>query len=225
MWQGENPIRRVKMPKLNNRRERFLTREESERLLNELAGVGKQLHNMALLSLHTGLRAGEVFNLRWRDIDLENKMIHVSDPKNKEPRKALMTEQVKAMFQSKLSEDSHHEEYVFRSTKGAIILEISNAFARAVKRLGLNDGVTDRRQKVYFHTLRHTYCSWLAIQGTPILTISKLAGHKSLAMTERYSHLSPDHKRDAVNQLEQYLQGMGNTTNCAAPGYLDTSLG
>jgi integrase len=206
LWQGENPVKRVKMPRLNNRRERFLTREEAEMLLNELACYSKQLHDMALLSLQTGLRAGEIFNVRWRDIDLENRMIHVSDPKNTESRKALMTEEVKAMFRARRSDDNAQEEYVFKSTKGERVLEISNSFARAVKRTGFNEGVTDPRQKVYFHSLRHTYCSWLALQGIPLLTISKLAGHKTLAMTERYSHLSPDHKRDAVNQLEQYLQ-------------------
>jgi len=65
-----------------------------------------------------------------------------------------------------------------------------------------NNGVTDPRQKVTFHTLRHTFASWLAMQGTPILTIKELLGHQSLAMTERYSHLSPDQKKDAVNGIE-----------------------
>ena len=65
-----------------------------------------------------------------------------------------------------------------------------------------NNGVTDPRQKITFHTLRHTFASWLAINGTPILTIKELLGHQSLAMTERYSHLSPDHKRQAVDGIE-----------------------
>jgi integrase len=58
-----------------------------------------------------------------------------------------------------------------------------------------NNGVTDRRQKITFHTLRHTFASWLAMQGTPLLTIKELLGHQSLAMTERYSHLSPGQKK------------------------------
>jgi len=67
--------------------------------------------------------------------------------------------------------------------------------------------VTDQRQKIVFHTCRHTFASWLAIQGTPIFTIAKLMGHKSIAMSERYSHLSTDHKKDAINGLEASLNG------------------
>ena len=67
----------------------------------------------------------------------------------------------------------------------------------------------DARRRVVFHTLRHTFASWLAIQGTPLYTIAKLMGHKSISMSERYAHLSPDHKRDAVNGLEAALNGEG----------------
>ncbi len=60
-------------------------------------------------------------------------------------------------------------------------------------------------RKSYFTTLRHTFASWLAIRGTPILTIKELLGHQTLAMTERYSHLSPDHKRQAIEGIETYF--------------------
>jgi site-specific recombinase XerD len=67
----------------------------------------------------------------------------------------------------------------------------------------LNEGIEDRRQMVSFHTLRHTFASWLAIQGTPILEIKELMGHNSLAMTERYAHLIPDQKRVSVARMEE----------------------
>jgi integrase len=91
--------------------------------------------------------------------------------------------------------------FIFTDSSGGKIKEVSNAFQRAVERLGLNDGTKDARQRVVFHTLRHTFASWLAIQGTPIYTIAKLMGHRSISMSERYAHLSPDHKRDAVAAL------------------------
>jgi len=72
--------------------------------------------------------------------------------------------------------------------------------------LGFNNGVADPRQRAVFHTLRHTFASWLAIQGIPIYTIAKLMGHKSIAMSERYSHLSPDSQRTAVKGLEKNLK-------------------
>jgi integrase len=60
---------------------------------------------------------------------------------------------------------------------------------------------------VTFHTLRHTFASWLAIQGESIITLKEMLGHKSTVMTERYSHLSPDHKRKAAERLEQAFNG------------------
>jgi len=105
------------------------------------------------------------------------------------------------MFRNR--ENGHPEDYVFLSTKGEKIKEVSNAFAKVVKRLGFNEGITDRRQKVSFHTLRHTFASWLALRGESILTIKELLGHQTLAMTERYSHLIPDHKRRAVEGIDE----------------------
>ena len=97
--------------------------------------------------------------------------------------------------------------YIFTDRNGSKIKEVSNAFERVIDRIGFNDGITDRRYRVVFHTCRHTFASWLASQGVPIYTISKLMGHKSISMSERYSHLSPDHKKTAVNGIEAALNG------------------
>ena len=81
------------------------------------------------------------------------------------------------------------------------------SFVRAVKDCGLNDGITDRRHKVVFHTLRHTYCSWLAMSGVPLYTISELVGHTTVQMTKRYSHLCPDTKHDAAAKIASIMRG------------------
>ena len=94
-------------------------------------------------------------------------------------------------------------ELIFKNKSGKKIGEVSKTFLRTVKELGFNRGIKDRRQKVSFHTLRHTFASWLAIQGTPILEIKELLGHASLAMTERYAHLIPNKKRDSVKKMEK----------------------
>jgi integrase len=86
-----------------------------------------------------------------------------------------------------------------------------NACRKTKRRCRVNVGITERRQKVTFHTLRHTFASWLAIQGTPILAIKELLGHKSLAMTERYSHLIPDMKREAVAGIAKLMEPMEET--------------
>lgn len=205
LYAGENPIKKVTMPKVHNRRERFLTVEESSILLNEVQKVSPQLHDICLLSLHTGMRAGEILNLKWIHIDIENGLIHVADSRSGRARKAYMTETVKALFRRR--GPGKPEEFVFTKLDGERMNDISNPFTKVVKGMGFNEGIEDPRQRVCFHTLRHTFASWLALQGTPILTIKELLGHQTLAMTERYSHLLPDHKRQAILGIERAARG------------------
>lgn len=210
-WHGDNPVKKIKLPKLNNRRERFLSKEEAQILLDELKKVSSQLYNISLLSLHTGMRAGEIFSLKWGHIDKNHGIIHIADPKSGHSRKVFMTNTIKELF--KRMDCGEAEELVFKSRGKDKIDRISYAFRRAVDRLHFNKGVKDPRQIVTFHTLRHTFASWLALQGTPILTIKELLGHQSLAMTERYSHLTPDHKRSAVNVIDVMLEAKKDLSN------------
>ncbi len=156
------------------------------------------------MSLCTGMRAGEIFSLKWGHCNFEELIIHIADPKGVEARKVFMTDAIRTMLEAKAKGEPG--ELVFKAREADQILQISKAFSRAIDRLELNDGIDDPRQGVYFHTLRHTFASWLAIEGTPILTIKELLGHKSLAMTERYAHLSPDHKRTAVSGIDSMLK-------------------
>lgn len=206
-YKGENPIKGVKMPTVQNQRQRFLSHEEADLLLTELAGTSKQLHDMTLLSLHCGLRAGEIFNIKGQDLDFENKLINIADPKNKETRKAYMTKAIKEMFleHMPISPDEH----LFKDRNGNKVVAISQSFRKVIQELGFNEDITDRRQKITFHSLRHTFASWLALQGESILTIKELLGHKSLAMTTKYSHLTPDQKKRATLNLEKAFKRNG----------------
>ena len=76
-------------------------------------------------------------------------------------------------------------------------------FTNAISALGLNDGITDRRYKVVFHTLRHTFCSWLASKNVPLYTSGTLVGHKNTLSTQLYAKLSPDAKWEALKVIEQ----------------------
>ena len=201
-YKGANPVRGVKLPTLSNKRERFLSHEEADKLLTELKTVSQGVHDQALLSLHCGLRAGEIFNLRGQDLDFQNGIIRIMDPKNKASRTAYMTEAVKGILKKRLTENLN--DLIFKGREnGKERRFVSKTFERAVDSLELNKDVEDSRQKVVFHTLRHTFASWLAIQGTPLLTIKELLGHKTLAMTERYAHLTPDMKKRATLALEE----------------------
>lgn len=221
-YKGENPVHGVKMPTLQNQRIRFLTHEEANILLAALAQMReKNLHDMALLSLHTGMRAGEIFNLKGNDLDFQNDLIQITDPKNKSTRYAYMTTTIKDMLNTRKPEKpeglvflahkrENHKTHTANRNEEKKITAISQRFRLIVIKLGFNEGITDPRQEVTFHTLRHTFASWLAIQGESLITIKELLGHKSMTMTERYSHLTPDHKRLAVKNLEAGFQGKKN---------------
>lgn len=209
MYNGPNPIKGVKLPAIQNQRERFLSHEEADLLLSELRRTSTLIHDMALISLHCGLRAGEIFNLKGQDLDFINGLIHISDPKNKESRKAFMTKAVKEVLA--VRKPKQPNEYVFKDrVHGGKVNSISQTFRRVVDSLEINAGITDSRQRVTFHSLRHTFASWLALQGETILTIKELLGHKTLAMTTRYAHLIPDHKRRAALNLEKIFNEKRN---------------
>ena len=212
-----NPIKSVSLPRVQNARERFLTREQAKQLLAELMVIDQSVYEMALLSLQTGMRAGEIFALRWADIDLETKTISVPSVRGgmkRAGRKVYMNDTVAVMFASKVTGDQ--TDWIFTTRDGKQKTKVNRTFVATVNRLGLNDGITGRRDTVTFHTLRHTFASWLAMAGTPLVTIKELLGHSTLAMTERYSHLIPDLKRDAIRQIELgnlSLEPAGETSN------------
>lgn len=203
LYNGDNPVAKVEIPSEDNRRSRFLSQEESITLLEELCKVSTTARDMALISLHCGLRAGEIFKLTWNDVDFRNETILIKDTKSGRNRHAIMTQEVKAMLERRRGLNAFG--LVFLSRTGEQITEVSDAFARAVARLGFNEGVTDRRQKVVFHTLRHTYASWLVMSGVDLYTVQRLMGHSTISMTERYSHLAPDHLKKAVSMMEKNI--------------------
>jgi integrase len=204
LYSGETPVSKVKMPQEDNKRYRYLSHEEADRLLKYLVLKSPQVYEMALISLHCGLRAGEIFSLTWGDLDFENGTMFIKDTKPHRNRTAFMTQEVKNILQGKAHGEK--EDLIFPARGGVEISSVSDTFERAVKDLGFNAGVTDRRHKVVFHTLRHTYASWLVENGVDLYTVKKLMGHSTIAMTERYSHLGNNTLQNAVRVFEGSLK-------------------
>jgi integrase len=208
LYAGEAPTSKVKKPVEDNRRVRFLSHGEADILLAAIAKRSPDVYAMALVSLHCGLRAGELFSLEWYDLDLERGTITIRGTSRKagtrtksgKTRTAFMTEAVKSV----LADRPHggHHDLVFPGRSGKRMTQMSDTFPRVVEELGFNAGVEDERQRIVFHTLRHTFASWLVEQGVDLYSVKELMGHGTLAMTERYSHLSPDKLRRAVKTLE-----------------------
>jgi integrase len=198
---GPNPAHKIAMPKTDNRRVHFLSEDEAALLLDELSRVSRTLHDMTHLSLFTGLRLGEISNLTRQDVNFETATIMVKDPKNYESRTTYMNEKLKNLLLRRRPGNFNPSDWIFPDRNGNRIQKVSKAFSGAVRRLGFNENVPDPRDRVVFHTLRHTFAAWLAIRGTPLLTIKELMGHKSIEMTIRYAHLIPDVKREAISRL------------------------
>ncbi len=209
LYSGPNPVTEtarvdrkfLQIP--DNKRLRFLSDEEENLLLQTLKERSQQWHDISVLSLDSGLRAGECFKLTWADLDFRNETIMVRDPKNNQNRVAFMTVRARKMLSSRKPENPKRNQPVFLDTNGAPIKEVSRTFERVISELGFNEGVNDRRDRIVFHSLRHTFCSRLAQNGEPLQVIQELAGHKSIQMTLRYSHLAPDIKREAVRRLSK----------------------
>lgn len=217
MFKGDNPVSAIKLPSPRNRRERFLTRQEAADLIREI--ISPQTRNMAIISLATGMRAGEVCAMRWSDINMEAGIISVRGKGSggNHSRHAYITDAVRGALKEQPDTVSG---YVFESRDGGRMRGISNGFDRAVNRLKLNKPGMGARDKVTFHTLRHTFASWLAIEGIPLYTIKELMGHKTMAMTERYAHLCPDHKRTAAQAIGSLWSPSGTCPESAqcSPG-------
>ncbi len=204
-----SPTKHVTIPKIDNKRLRFLRHNEANVLLDELYRRSKQLHDMSLLALQCGLRAGEIFGLIWNDIDIDRGLITVKDTKSSHNRPAFMTQAVKSMMAGR-KQSVTMAGFVFLDRNGKKIERISHAFSRAVAQLGFNDGITDCRQKVVFHTCRHTFASWLVQGGADLYTVQKLMGHSTFEMVQRYAHLSEGTLQKAVKDLEKSMLAKNN---------------
>jgi len=158
---------------------------------------------MSMLSLHCGLRIKEVLSLTWGDINFIEGQLLIRDSQKSKTRYAIMTNSIKNLLSKR--KIGSNGELLFAKPNGEEYKETPKIFRQTVKELGFNDGITDRRDKVVFHTLRHTFASWLVQNGVDLYTVQKLMGHSTIAMTERYAHLAPDNLKDAVRKLEDSI--------------------
>lgn len=206
LFDGRLPTASVKMPKVDNARVRYLTHEEAEALLAEIKNSSLTWWRISFISLNTGMRLGEVLSLTKSDVDFQSGVLYARYGKNKK-RMVFMNDEVKAVIAE--INALHQCSLLFPSRHGDLIkvTDASKTFSRAVSRLGLNPAGIDDSQKVVFHSLRHTFASWLAIKGVPLYVISKLLGHATIDMTQRYAHLCPDIKHDAVQMIGELMRG------------------
>ncbi|WP_297669044.1 site-specific integrase [uncultured Desulfovibrio sp.] len=208
IFEGVSPVQGVRVPPIRNARERFLTADEADALIKAARKLPcPDLHDCIVLSLNTGLRLGELRRLEWPDVDMINAMVTVREEAQRKPGgKVPLNAAAMRIFTDRLAgRKGPARGLVFPPVAGGAMRgNLTNAFRDLVDRLGFNEGLDahDRARRVVFHTLRHTFASWLALGGTDIYRIQKLMRHKSITMTMRYAHLIPDATRQAVHDLK-----------------------
>lgn len=213
LFNGKNPAIGVRLPVIRNSRERFLTGEEVEALIAAAAKLPRSdLHDAIILPLNTGLRLGELRRLNWLDVDFFSGVITVREEAMRKPggKVPINAAAKKVLNTRKSSGDYSQTDLVFPPVYGVGLREnLSHDFRRLVDRLGFNKGlnINDRQRRIVFHSLRHTFASWMALAGVDIYRIKTLMRHKTLDMTMRYAHLIPDATHEAVHNLRPPMKG------------------
>ncbi|MCX5847721.1 MAG: site-specific integrase [Deltaproteobacteria bacterium] len=214
IYAGDSPTKNVKWPKLDNMKLRYLSIDEVEKLLKALAVKSQNLHDMALLSLHSGLRFGELAVLEWPCVNWEAGTLAVLNAKTGS-RTAYLTERAKTMLKNRLTEraeamlknpkQGRPDELIFPKRSGAdgAMAQASKSFADTVNDLKLNEGITDRKQKVTFHTLRHSFATHLYESTHDLYLTQRSLGHATGTMTARYAKMSESRLREGAAALEK----------------------
>lgn len=147
------------------------------------------------LALNTGLRRGELFNLRWRDVDRARAVLTVGGEgaKSGQTRHVPLNTEALDVLRIWTGKATQPDAFVFPSADGDRLDDIKGAWLPLVKAAKVT--------AFTFHDLRHTFASKLVMAGVDLNTVRELLGHADLKMTLRYSHLAPEHKAAAVAKL------------------------
>jgi len=183
---------RIEMPKVNNLKTEDLTPEQLTALIKAIEeDIHPQAGSMMKMALFTGMRRGELFKLKWKDIDYQRGFINIRDPKGGPDQKIPLNDGTREILENHPKTDSS---YVFPGRDGGQRTDVKKVVNRIKKSAGLPK---DFRA---LHGLRHVYASMLASSGeVDMYTLQKLLTHKSPMMTQRYAHLRDETLKRASN--------------------------
>jgi len=193
-WEWLERTPRIRMLSEPDRRIRWLTHEEAERLI---ALLPNHLAAMVRFSLETGLRRANVTGLTWEQVDLDRKLawIPADQAKNRRPLAVPLSEDAIAVIRAQQGQRSG---YVF-SYRGKPVRQVNTkAWRTALTRAGIKN--------FRWHDLRHTWASWHVQTGTPLHALQELGGWQSAEMVRRYAHLSADHLAEYVARMSRRQQ-------------------
>jgi len=191
---AEHPGKGVKLLHNPRRKTRFLSEEEEGQLL---AVCSPALRRVIQVGILTGFRRQELAALRPEDVDLDRETVSVAAcyAKNGESRTLPMGPRLRAVLEEALRARGDAPTVLVNEHGRPWIPDVlTKLFRTACQRAGLDT--------LGPHVLRHTFASRLVMAGVDLRTVQELMGHKDIQMTLRYAHLSPDHKRAAMEAME-----------------------
>lgn len=181
---GENPAAKVRRRREENRRLRFLSEDEIERLINRCSD---RIRPLLICALLTGMRRGEIFQLRWENLDIERKLIYILQSKSGKPRELPIGEKLLSMFKA------------LSPKKEGRVFDVPEITLRAHFQKAL---IASRISDFRFHDLRHTFASHFIMRTGDLPALQKLLGHSSPEMTQRYAHLAKEHLAAEINVFD-----------------------
>jgi len=193
-FDDKNPVKKVEFFQERQYVMKILDREEINRLIDAAAD---HLKPILIIALNTGMRRGEIFNLRWSDIDFIDHYIHIKKTKSNVMRKVPMN----SVVATTLKNIEKKSEFIFPSLwskKHKHINDVFNSFKTACSNAGIKD--------LRFHDLRHTAATLMVTGGVDLATVSQILGHSTIQMTMKYAHPTPENKRSAVNVLASIFE-------------------
>lgn len=187
-----NPVRKVKFFREFNTGLRVLSSEEEKSLIQN---ASPYLQDLICFAVNTGLRIGEIFSLRWSNVDLKKGLLTIFSPKTEKLREVPINLETRKVLQAWWL-GKKNEVVFYNPETGKPFVDLKTGFGLACSKAGIS-GVT-------WHTLRHTFASRLVNRGVDIVTVKELLGHSSISVTMRYAHTNIDSKRAAVEKLDGF---------------------
>jgi integrase len=187
----QNPFTkgRALVVKANNKRFRYLTEDEIQRLLDNC--VNDYTKDIVKAVINSGMRRQEVLSLKWSQI--RNGFIYLTKTKTDEARQIPINDDLSELFKDIRKTNQLKFDYVFCDNRGRPFKQITRSFQASLQKAGIDD--------FRFHDLRHTFASHFVMRKGSLKDLQEILGHKTLTMTMRYAHLSQEHKKKSINVL------------------------
>lgn len=198
----KNPVILVDKVRVDNVRQRFLSKSEIE-MLFESVRHDFTMTMFLLLLLCTGARKSTVLNYKIKDVDLEHKMINSYDFKNSSSYKSFLDDRTIELIKIRMTQTDDVNDYlVFKYDIHDLGRWISRVFKIVLDNL-FNQGLkkNDRVNRVVIHTFRHTVLSHLGMNGNNEYLIKKISNHQSTRMVERYVKLNDETGKKEIQNL------------------------